>query len=260
MVAVFAGTGLLPSLLLQVEPAVIVQFEGMPSDVTAPPALPRVKARFEQLGALFDRLRDEGVREVCLAGAMARPALDPVAFDPFTAKHMPALMAAMGKGDDALLRAIIAVIERAGFEVIAAHEIRPDLVAEAGLLAGTPLENGDAARGRAVLEALGPLDVGQSAVVAQGQIIGLETLQGTDAMLRFVADTRPGSGGVLVKRPKVGQDLRADMPAIGVETVRLVAAAGLKGIEIAAGVVLLLDRAAILSACEDERISLWAGP
>jgi len=51
-------------------------------------------------------------------------------------------------------------------------------------------------------------------VAAKGQIIGIETLQGTDAMLAYVADTAPASGGVLVKRPKPGQDLRVDMPAI----------------------------------------------
>ncbi|MBL4628897.1 MAG: UDP-2,3-diacylglucosamine diphosphatase LpxI [Roseicyclus sp.] len=272
MRAILAGKGALPGLLLEAGPARLVRFSGVPVDVPvggAPvgdvpgrdvPIYDVIEARFEQLGRLFDDLRAAGVSEVCLAGAMARPPLDPAAFDPFTAKLMPVLIQAMEQGDDALLRAVIGVIEAAGFPVVAAHLIRPDLVAPEGVLAGAITGQADAARARAVLDALGPLDVGQGAVVANGQVIGVETLQGTDAMLGFVARTAPGSGGVFVKRPKVGQDLRVDMPAIGPETIRNAAAAGLAGIEIAAGNVLLLDRDAILAACAHTGMSLWARP
>jgi DUF1009 family protein len=257
MKAILAGAGALPGELLQAGPAYVVHFRGVP--ITRHKA-PPIKARFEQLGRLFDELRAKDVTEVCLAGAMSRPALDPVAFDPFTAKQMPVLMQAMGQGDDALLRAVIAIIEGEGFTVRAAHDIRPDLVAQAGPIAGTPMGQTDAARARAVLDALGPLDVGQGAVVGRGQVLGIETLQGTDAMLDFVARTAPGSGGVFVKRPKPGQDLRVDMPAIGPDTIRHVAAAGLKGVEIAPGQVLLLDRPGIEAACAETGVALWAGP
>ncbi|ABD55366.1 LpxI family protein [Jannaschia sp. CCS1] len=255
MRAILAGTGALPGLLLQADEARVVGFKGVP--VGVPVDIP---ARFEQLGTLFETLRKEGVTEVCLAGAMSRPTLDPVAFDPLTASKMPVLMSAMGQGDDALLRTIVGVIEDAGFTVVAAHEIRDDLVAEAGVLAGKIKGKDDATRARAVLDALGPLDVGQGAVAARGQVIGVETLQGTDAMLAFVEQTAPGSGGVLAKRPKPGQDLRVDMPAIGPDTIRNAARAGLSGIEIAPGNVLLLDRPAILAACAETGLNLWAGP
>ncbi len=257
MRAIIAGSGALPGLLLQAEMAYVATFRGVE---VAPLKAPPIKARFEQLGRLFDELRKKEVTEVCLAGAMARPQLDPVAFDPFTAKRMPVLMEAMGQGDDALLRAVVEVIEEAGFSVIAAHEVRDDLVAEAGVIAGKKVAERDAARGRSVLAALGPLDVGQGAVVAKGQVLGIETLQGTDAMLSFVAQTAQGSRGVFVKRPKPGQDLRVDMPAIGPETIRAAAAAGLAGIEIAAEQVLLLDRPAIEAACAETGMNLWAGP
>jgi DUF1009 family protein len=79
-------------------------------------------------------------------------------------------------------------------------------------------------------------------------------------MLRFVAETAPGSGGVLVKRPKPGQDLRFDMPAIGPDTITAAARAGLAGIEIAAGGVLMLDPGAVRGACAETGLSLWAAP
>ena len=141
-----------------------------------------------------------------------------------------------------------------------ACDLRPDLVAEPGPISGeiSAALEADAARARAVLEALGPLDIGQGAVAARGQVIGVETLQGTDAMLRFVAVTAPGSGGVFVKRPKPGQDIRMDTPVIGPATVMKAAEAGLSGIEIAAGSVLILDREATIDAAEAAGVSLWA--
>jgi DUF1009 family protein len=254
--AILAGSGALPGLLLEAGPARVVRFLGVECDVTGD----AIDARFEQLGALFEALKSEGVTELCLAGAMARTGFDPAALDPVTMGLVPRLMAAQGQGDDALLRTIVAILEEQGFKIRAAHEIRPDLLATEGAMAGTAQPDGDAARARAVLAALGPLDVGQAAVAAKGQMLGIETLQGTDAMLRFVAQTRPGSGGVLVKRAKPGQDLRVDMPAIGPRTVHLAADAGLSGIELQAGAVLLLDRDAVLAACAETGLGLWGVP
>lgn len=255
--AIIAGAGRLPELLLDAAPAHLVTFAGVETTARSDLVL---TARFERLGALFADLKEAGLGEVCFAGAMSRPPLDPTALDDVTRALMPRLMQAMARGDDALLRDIAAIFEEQGLQVIGADAIRPDLLAGAGCLWGDPLDAADTARARAVLEALGPLDVGQAAVAAGGQVLGVETLQGTDAMLDFVAATVPGSGGVLVKRPKGGQDLRFDMPAIGPGTVAAAARAGLSGIEIAAGRVLILDREAVLAECEKAGLSLWAAP
>lgn len=255
--AIIAGQGVLPELLLSAGPARLVTLAGVPVSARA---ATRIEARFERLGQLFDDLRAAGVSELCFAGAMTRPQLDPSAMDAATRALAPRLMQAMTQGDDALLRDVAAVFEEQGFSVVGARDMRPDLVAGPGFLAGEALPESDAGRALAVLKALGPLDVGQAVVAGRGQVLGIETLQGTDAMLRFVADTVPGSGGVLVKRPKPGQDLRLDMPAIGPDTVHRAAEAGLSGIEIAAGSVLLLDRDAILAACAETGLALRAAP
>ncbi|MEC7300770.1 MAG: UDP-2,3-diacylglucosamine diphosphatase LpxI [Pseudomonadota bacterium] len=223
--------------------------------------------RIENLGGVFDALRTAGVSRVVMAGAMSRPALDPAALDPVMLALAPRIMMAMQGGDDALLRLVIAVFEEQGFAVVGAHELLPDLTAGDGLLAGpapSDRARADIARGRDILTALGPMDVGQGCVVAEGLCLGVETLQGTDAMLRFVGET-PGSlrgtrRGVLVKRPKPGQDLRVDMPAIGPATVEAAAAAGLDGIAIQSGAVLLIDRAELLSMVEAKGLFLLAEP
>ena len=249
----------MPGLLLAAGPAHVVRLAGV---AAVPLDAPDIPARFEQLGRLFADLRASGVHDLVFAGALSRPALDPGQMDAETVALMPRLVQAMGQGDDALLREVVAIFEAQGFGILGALDLRPDLAADAGRICGAPGagQEADAARARAVLDALGPLDVGQAAVAAGGQMIGIETLQGTDAMLRFVGATRPGSSGVLVKRPKARQDLRMDTPAIGPDTVMKAAEAGLSGIEIAAGTVLILDRAATEGACTAAGLALWAAP
>jgi UDP-2,3-diacylglucosamine hydrolase len=261
--AVIAGAGALPGAVLRANHgAWMVRIEGVEAQN---PGAPEIAARFEQLGRLFDDLRAEGIDRVCLAGAMARPALDPVAFDGRMRDMAPRLASAMRGGDDALLRLVIAVFEEEGFAVIGAHELAPDLTAGAGLLAGSPPDRparDDIQRATAILAALGPQDVGQAAVVEAGLCLGIETIQGTEFLLRWVAATPPRlrqrGQGVLVKRPKPGQDLRVDMPAIGPDTIRQAAEAGLAGVVVAAGAVLLLDRGAVLEAAADAGLFLLA--
>jgi DUF1009 family protein len=248
---ILAGQGTLPLALAAAHPgALFLRFDA--GDM--PDGIETARVSYERFGALFDTLRAAGVTEVVFAGGLARPALNPANFDAKMTELAPRFLAAMQGGDDGLLRAVIAAFEAHGFAVRGAHALLPALTAQPGVLAGAPSKPDmqDVARARAVLAALGPLDVGQGAVVAQGQALGIETLQGTDAMLRFVAETRPATlpGGVLVKAPKPGQDLRVDMPAIGPATVALCAQAGLRGIAIDAGQVLLIERDALVAEAE----------
>ncbi len=248
--AIIAGSGALPLALARAAPgAAYVTFAGVEASV--PPGMRPVAARFERLGAMFAALRAHGIRDVAFAGAMHRPEFDTDDLDSLTAELLPGLAAAMGQGDDALLRHVIAMFEDQGFRVRGPAEVAPGLVFgpdEAIGRAPDAAAQADAARGLDILAALGPQDVGQAVVVEAGLCLGIETLQGTDALLRFVADTpahlRRG-GGVLVKAPKPGQDRRIDLPTIGPATVEGVARAGLAGLFVEAGGVLVLEREAV---------------
>lgn len=249
--AVIAGEGALPGAVVEANHgAWFVRIEGVEAHN---PGAPEIAANFERLGRLFDDLRANGIEQVCLAGAMTRPALDPMAFDPKMQALAPRLGEAMKGGDDALLTLVVTVFEEEGFEVRGVHELVPALTAPAGLLAGAPPDRAardDAHRATEILAALGRVDVGQACVVAGGLCLGIETIQGTGFLLRMVAETDPklrrGARGVLVKRPKPGQDLRVDLPAIGPETIKGAAAAGLAGVVVAAHAVLILHREATL--------------
>ena len=229
--------------------------------------MPDLVFRVERLVPFLDHLADRGVTRVVFAGAVQRPRLDPALFDPATARLVPRLLAAMQGGDDAALRGVIALFEEAGLEVVGVDQVAPGLVPGPGILAGKVTEGDrrDADRAASIVQALGAVDVGQGAVVAQGLCLGVEALPGTDALLDFVARTgaalRPNpqaARGLLYKAPKPGQDRRVDLPAIGPETVARAAAAGLAGLAWAAGGVLLLDRAATVAAAQDKGLFLWS--
>jgi DUF1009 family protein len=108
---------------------------------------------------------------------------------------------------------------------------------------------------------LGPFDVGQAAVVANGHVIAVEAAEGTDQMLARIAQLRgvgrltaPRGTGVLVKAPKPGQDRRFDLPSIGPRTIELIATAGLAGLAVTAGSTMIAEAEAAIAAADRENI------
>ncbi|PFG63410.1 hypothetical protein AXZ77_2017 [Thioclava sp. ES.031] len=261
--ALIAGAGRLPAILTEAAPDILVcEMIGAPCDLDGE----HLRFRIERLVPFLDELADRGIERVVFAGAMQRPAIDPEQFDPRSAQLVPRLAMAMQAGDDATLRAVIEVFEEFDLEVVGAHEIAPALLPEAGVLCGKPtvVDEEDAERGAEIVAALGASDIGQGAVVGRGLCLAVETLPGTDAMLDFVRYHKGLRGdlkavkGVFYKAPKPDQDRRADLPAIGVDTVKNAAAAGLSGIALEAGGVMLLDRDAVIEAAEAAGLFLWA--
>ncbi len=259
--AIIAGRGGLPAALVAAlnDPPMICALDGFaPRDVAVDQVF-----RVERLALFLRLLEDQGVSRVVFAGAVQRPRLDPSLFDPQTAQMVPRLLAAMQAGDDATLRAVIAIFEEAGFAVMGVEDIAPALVPGAGLLAGTltPRDEADAARAADIVAALGAVDVGQGCVVAQGLCLAVEALPGTDAMLNSVtampANLRP-QGGLIYKAAKPGQDRRIDLPALGVQTVDLAADVGLAGICWQAGGVICLDLPAMQARATARGLFLWA--
>ena len=260
--ALIAGRGRLPALVAEAaRGALVCEMEGTTSEAPGE----RLRWRVERLGTLLAGLRERGIEAVCLCGALHRPALDLAAVDGATMPLLGRIAAALPRGDDATLRAAVAIFEEAGLEVVAPHAIRPDLLPPEGVLEGevSDAARKDAERAAAILAALGAADVGQGCVVAQGQCLAVEALPGTDHMLGVVAklgSLRPDPGrgrGLVMKAPKPGQDRRVDMPAIGPETIRAAAAAGLAGVAIEAGGVLVLDLDATRREAREAGLFLW---
>ena len=249
----------------------------------------------ETLGSLIDTLGSRGVTHVCLCGAIRRPPIDPTRLDAKTAPLVPRLQTALTSGDDGALRIVMQLFEDAGLAIAAVHDLVPDLLPPVGVMTlktYAPQNAGEARLGQRTVAAMGARDAGQACVVRGDSVLAREDAAGTDAMLtRLARDRQAGSGdllsnpinaasdmfggllgdatdwltggssvsegGILFKAPKPGQDRRADLPVVGAGTPDAVAAAGLSGIVIEAGGVMVLDRARTVARCDDLGLFLW---
>ena len=306
MLALIAGSGDLPPALLARLPQrpLICALAGFTPLVT-----PDVTFRIEHLGTFLADLAARGITDICMAGAVKRPAIDPAQIDAATAPLVAQLQEAMGKGDDGTLRGVIAILENAGFNITTAHDLAPDLLPDPGVLAGliTPQIRRDAVLGEQVIADMGRSDTGQACLIRQGRVIAREDAQGTDAMIgrfapgddplwgavdamigRFApgddplwgavdamgsllgdaaewlsgADGAPmdARGAILFKAPKPGQDRRADLPVIGPQTARGAVAAGLAGIVVEAGGVIVLHPDQIITTLNRAGACFWVRP
>lgn len=236
-------------------------------DGAADPALkayPHVTVNWAQLGRATAALTRAGVRDVLLLGTYKRPSFRDARPDfGFIAALPPILRLLKAGGDDAVLRGLLQLFERRGFRIVGVDAVAPELLIGSGSLTErqpSARENEDIALGFALIAALGRHDIGQAAVIHDGQVVAIEGAEGTDRMLQRVIAARRGGdtetgGGVLVKRPKPGQDLRVDLPAIGPSTVRHAREARLAGLAVMAGHVLAADKPALLA--EADRSALF---
>ncbi len=252
MLALIAGTGDLPPALVARSPErpLICALDGFL------PALDvDVTFRLEQLGSFLADLVARGVTRICMAGAVKRPQIDPGLIDAATIPLIPKVQAAMAKGDDGALRVIIALMEDAGFTVVPAHAIAPDLLPAAGVLTKLPPVDTDAVVvADACLTAMGEADQGQACIVADRRVVITEDQDGTDAM---IAKAGQVPGGFLFKAPKPDQDRRADLPLIGPATAQAAASADMAGIVIEAGGVMVLDLPEVLRVLDAHQMFLW---
>nr|PZN86611.1 MAG: DUF1009 domain-containing protein [Pseudomonadota bacterium] len=210
---------------------------------------PHIWMGLGQIGGMLRAFREAGCQDLVILGGVKRPDLLKLRPDLGFFCNLPLILSLMVGGDDSVLRRVVSFFERHGFRVFGAHDVAPALLAEEGVLGGA--EPGDELRrdialGFALIEALAPLDVAQAVVVSEGRPIAIEGAEGTDRMLARVQEMRAagygGRGGVIVKAPKRGQELRVDLPAVGPRTVEGAAAAGLDGIAVAARQVLVAKR------------------
>lgn len=248
-IAIIAGGGDLPIEIAQglaargdIPLALLVR--GEVENPAAFDAYPQKTLEIEQFGSLIPLLKREKVSHLVMAGTIARrPRLTAVWPILPLLPVIPKFLVALASGDDSLLRVVIGHIERAGIKVVGAHDILPDLLVPEGVhTACKPgrQDRKDIAAALAAAQAIGALDIGQAAVAIGGRAIALEGIEGTDGLLERVADLRGHGrlagrkGGVLVKCSKPGQELRADLPGIGIKTIEGAHRAGLNGVAVEA--------------------------
>lgn len=254
--AIIAGRGRLPLDVAEAATAAgdapfVIAIEGQADSI--PDSIEHEYVTLGDAVRIQELVTGYGIERVIMSGGIdRRPEFRDIRLPLRFIPRLPGLLRTLrGSGDDKVLRAVITLFEQAGCRVLGAQEVVPDLLAEDRTLTALEPSEKD---WRNILAAydgadrLGELDVGQGAVSVGGRIVALEGPEGTDEMLKRVADLRESQritkrpGGVLVKLCKRHQDLRADLPSIGPDTVTRAKQAGLSGIALEAGRAFVLDR------------------
>lgn len=245
---IIAGGGVLPRRLAETHlhaggDVFVIAFEGITPNETIE-GFDHAWVRLGRIQDTMDAMLGAGVQDVVMAGPIKRPTLSSLDIDGRGAK----LLFRAGRkvlGDDGLLSVLVAEIESDGLRVIGVDQILGGVLARSGPIAGPEPDEAawsDIQRGIDVLKHLGPVDVGQGIAVQEGLVLAVEAIEGTDAMIaRAGALARAGSGPILVKISKPGQERRADMPTVGPDTVKNAVAAGFRGVAVEAGSTLLLE-------------------
>jgi hypothetical protein len=211
-----------------------------------------------QLGKLVRSLRRAGCRQVAFAGGVTRVNfVDGFRIDWVGLRMLSKLRSF---NDDSIMRGIIATVENRGIQVIGASTLLEKSVPKVGVITKRGLTRDEVENAKIGWEAArttGALDIGQSIVMRNKTIIAVEAVEGTDATIKRAAAVR-GEGGVLVKLAKPIQDLRIDLPAIGVRTIELMHENRITALVVEAGRAIMLDPQGILEAAHRLDIAIVA--
>jgi len=266
--AIVAGNGEFPTMVAEgarrqgYSPIIILAQRGHASQSLQAKADGCFWVHVGQIGKMLAILKREKISNLVLAGGINRKQLK-LKLDFGGIRFFWGLR---NKGDDALLKHLAQFFEARNVTVLDGSKFMQNSLAPTGCIAGrlpSEREQKDIALGFKVAKALGSVDVGQSVTVHNGMVVGVEALEGTDALIlrsgeiTGLADKHPQSNGlILVKVAKPQQDLRLDRPTIGVETIFALSHAGGTVLAIEAGVTMILNPAEVLSACEKTGVSI----
>ncbi len=258
---ILAGGGGLPFRLVDaceekgIQPF-IVAFEGQ-ADPSLTAGHQHMWARMGAAGKVMNTLKSHNIRDIVLIGSIRRPTLAELTPD-LKATEFFARIGWKALGDNDLLGALRKTLEEEGFRVHGVHKFAEDLLMDEGPIGKYRPKKGDwvdIERAVEVSIVLGTLDIGQSVIVQEGIVLGVEAIEGTDELMkRCKGLKRKGRGGVLVKTCKPQQDRDLDLPTIGPETVRNAVALGLSGIALHAGESLVIDSEDVVKLADKHKM------
>ncbi|MDR1696869.1 MAG: UDP-2,3-diacylglucosamine diphosphatase LpxI [Rickettsiales bacterium] len=226
------------------------------------PALkPDMEIRLGGGGAAARECKKRGIKQLCFVGHIGNVNWSDIRPDIWSLGILAHVLKNQ-HGNDSMINVFIDGLEKKGFTVVAAQDLAPDLVFGAGIHTKTKPTRADMAdieRAIVVSRAIGAEDIGQS-VVVEKIVLAIEAAEGTAGMLKRVAEIRQGrkQGGVFAKMAKPKQDMRIDLPAIGMTTLTDCIAAKLRGIVLEADKCFAIDRAELIALADKHKIFIVA--
>jgi UDP-2,3-diacylglucosamine hydrolase len=212
-----------------------------------------------QLGKLIKTFKAEGVTKAIMAGQVKHKQIFSGILPDL--KMMQVLASLATRNTDSLIGAVARVLEDEGIHLVESTLFLEPLLPKPGVLTKRPPsedEQKDLEYGYKLARELGRLDVGQTVVVADAACVAVEAMEGTDAVIQRAAGLANGRALRVVKLAKPNQDLRFDVPVIGIPTVEVLRRSGATAMAIEAGKTLMIDRDELLREADAAAISIVA--
>ena len=209
-----------------------------------------------KFGKILDLIRDKKSKKVLFAGKIAKPKFSSLRLDFKGFYYMPSVIRAAKKGDAAIIKAIIKILNIEGIKVISSISFNPELALKAGNYSKLKPNREDLVsikKGIKYFNKLNELDHVQALIVNDGKIVAKEEREGTRKML---IKLKKKTQGVLIKFPKKKQDLRMDLPTIGLQTLKDCKKYGLKGIVLKSKKNIILDKVKCIQFANKNKIFL----
>lgn len=260
-----AGNGRFPFLVLEAvrglghELTIVAVKEeadaGLEHAANGPPAVPVHRVSLGHLGHCLDVLQQAGVTHAVMAGQVKHTKIFGVVPD---LTFMGVLMKLRSRNTDAIIGAVADVMRERGIELIDSTTLLRPLLADAGVMTPrgpTAAEAASLAFGYRMADAIAGLDIGQTIAVKHAAVVAVEAMEGTDAVIARAGDLA-GAGVLIVKVAKPRQDMRFDVPVVGIPTIQAMARAGATVLSLDAGMTLMFDKARMIEAACDHGIAV----
>ena len=228
------------------------------SKVKIKKSIDRIDLKYEEINETFSLLKQRQINDIALIGYMERPEIDFPKVNYDSQLLLSKVFSILNKGDGEIFSAVTQMFAYQNFTLVKVQDLLPELILDTGTYGPAPI-------GKKVLKEIeagikiflnyAGLDIGQSLIFQNGHCLGLETITGTDEMIRSIINYRQKnnkrpkeilSGGILIKGSKPDQVLDIDTPVIGPDTIKLAKYAKLKGVVIESNKVILVNRDLII--------------
>ena len=238
------------------------------SKVKIKKSLDRIDLKYEEINETFSLLKQRQINDIALIGYMERPEIDFSKVNYDSQILLSKVFSILNKGDGEIFSAVTQMFAYQNFTLVKVQDLLPELILDSGTYGSAPI-------GKKVLKEIeagvkifinyAGLDIGQSLIFQNGHCLGLETITGTDEMIRAIANFRQKnnkrpkeilSGGILIKGSKPDQVLDIDTPVIGPDTIKLAKNAKLKGVVIESNKVILVNRDLIIDTLQSYNMFL----
>ena len=220
-----------------------------------------------QLGKAILILKKNGCKKIIFAGKITTPNFSKTKFDFKALYYLPKIIKEAKKGDASIIKVVIDIFKKEGFKIISSAYFNPELLLKRGNYTKIKpdfLSKKDMLKGKSIINDLSSRGIGQGVVIKNSQVVTIEGSDGTDAMLKRASTLfkrfsyKSKRQGILLKFPKRNQDLRVDLPTVGIKTIKKCVKIGLKGIVVKANQNIFLDRSKCISLANKNRMFICA--